>query len=217
MKKCILFLLSLTLLTLTDRLAAQGTTFTYQGQLNSSGSPANGNYDFTFALFNNSGTNSGQLGGTITQMNIGVTNGLFLAALDFPDVFAGEAIWLAIDVRTNGGSSFTALNPLQEIASAPYAITASNVTGTVPTTQLSGTLLPAQLPSSVLTNNDTNVSLVNLKLTGNLTLPSAATIESGNGSLLLSAGSDNFYAGPGAGTVTNSGSANTGIGHGHWL
>ena len=31
---------------------AQGTAFTYQGQLNSGGSPANGFYDFHFALSN---------------------------------------------------------------------------------------------------------------------------------------------------------------------
>src|SRR5277367_1800048 len=43
---------------------AQGTAFTYQGQLSASGSPASGHYDFTFALFNTNSTNSGQAGGT---------------------------------------------------------------------------------------------------------------------------------------------------------
>ena len=33
---------------------AQGTAFTYQGQLDSSGTPANGSFDLTFALFSTS-------------------------------------------------------------------------------------------------------------------------------------------------------------------
>jgi hypothetical protein len=57
MKKCVLPLLAIVLLTVTNSLLAQGTAFTYQGQLQNNGSPANGNYDFTFALFNNSSTN----------------------------------------------------------------------------------------------------------------------------------------------------------------
>ena len=32
--------------------SAQGTAFTYQGRLNSSGVPADGTYDFQFILFN---------------------------------------------------------------------------------------------------------------------------------------------------------------------
>ena len=32
---------------------AQGTAFTYQGQLQNNGSPANGNYDFEFSLYTN--------------------------------------------------------------------------------------------------------------------------------------------------------------------
>ena len=35
-----------------------GTTFTYQGQLNDNGAPANANYDFQFSLF------TGASGGT---------------------------------------------------------------------------------------------------------------------------------------------------------
>src|SRR5580658_7806746 len=123
---------------------ALGTAFMYQGQLSASGSPANGNYDFTFALFNNSSTNTGQVGRLLTQTNIGVTNGLFTAVLDFGDVFSGDVTWLAIGVRTNGGSSsFTALNPLQELTPTPYAMfanTASNLSGILPAAQLSGTL-----------------------------------------------------------------------------
>ena len=78
-----------------------------------------------FALFNNSNTNTGQLGATLTDLNIGVTNGLFTLTLDFGPVFTGNPAWLAIEVRTNGAASFTALNPLRALTPAPYAIIAS--------------------------------------------------------------------------------------------
>jgi len=131
-------------------LLAQGTAFTYQGQLNSGGSPANGNYDFTFALFNTNHTSGGQVGGTLTNLDVGVTNGLFLTALDFGDVFTGNDAWLAMSVCSNGVDSFTPLTPLQELFPTPYAIfanTASNVLGAVPASQLSGLISPGQLPN----------------------------------------------------------------------
>jgi hypothetical protein len=164
MKKCVLFLLTLTLLTLTDRLLAQGTAFTYQGQLTSGGSPANGNYDFTFALFNTNNTSGGQVGGTITQTNLGVTNGLFSTTLDFGAVFAGDATWLAIEVRTNGGSTFTALNPLQPLTPTPYAIYASGAgtaasANAVAGSNIVGTVPLAQLPAGLVTNTETGVAL----------------------------------------------------------
>jgi hypothetical protein len=46
-------------------LHAQGTAFTYQGRLTDGGSPANGSYDLTFALFSVS-SGAGQVGSTIT-------------------------------------------------------------------------------------------------------------------------------------------------------
>ena len=43
---------------------AQTTEFNYQGSLNTGGSPANGNHDFEFALFNGGGV---QIGSTIAR------------------------------------------------------------------------------------------------------------------------------------------------------
>jgi hypothetical protein len=117
-------------------------------------SPANGNYDFTFALFNNSSTNSGQIGSTLTKLDVGVNNGLFTVTLDFGTNFPGASRWLAIGVRTNGATNFTALNPLQELTPTPYAIyaptagnaatagtadsvSAMNIIGTIPAGNLS--------------------------------------------------------------------------------
>lgn len=135
---------------------AQGTAFTYQGRLDSSGSPANGLYDLTFALFSvASGT--GQVGSTITTSATPVTNGLFTVTLDFgPGLFAGAARWLEISVRTNGGSTFTTLVPRQDLTPDPYAVfanTASNLSGSLPANQLSGTIGNNQLANNSLTVN----------------------------------------------------------------
>src|SRR5580692_2042470 len=91
----------LALLTLNAQLStafAQGTAFTYQGQLQSSGSPAGGTYNLTFALFN---TNTGgtAVAGPVTNNGVVVTNGLFTVLIDFgSNIFTGTNYWLQIAV-----------------------------------------------------------------------------------------------------------------------
>jgi hypothetical protein len=143
MKKYLMFLLTLTLLTATNRLPAQGTAFTYQGQLQYNGSPANGTYNLTFSLYN---TNSGgaSVAGPVTNNDVVVTNGLFAVAIDFgPNVFAGQSNWLQIGVATNGVNTFTTLAPRQELTPAPYAIyaegaNATGLIGTIPAANFGG-------------------------------------------------------------------------------
>jgi photosystem II stability/assembly factor-like uncharacterized protein len=146
------------LLTSIQSALAQGTAFTYQGQLTAGGGPASGSYDFTFALFNNSSTNSGQVGVTLTNLDLGVTNGLFTVTLDFGESFPGASRWLSIGVRTNGGGSFTALNPLQELTPTPYAIYTANA-GSVAASNINGTLPPNDLPANVITNDASGVMI----------------------------------------------------------
>src|SRR5439155_24192125 len=119
-------------------LYAQGTAFTFQGQLTDGLVPANGSYDLTFSLF---GVSSGgsAVGGPVTNSATGVTNGLFTVALDFGANLPGADRWLEIAERTNGAGAFSTLTPRQPITAAPYAITAGNLTGTVSATGLSGT------------------------------------------------------------------------------
>ena len=61
---------------------AQGTAFTYQGQLNSGGSPANGSYDLQFGLWS-AASGPSQIGSTLTNTATAVSNGLFTVTLDF--------------------------------------------------------------------------------------------------------------------------------------
>jgi len=133
------FLSALALLAPADRLAAQGTAFNYQGCLYDGASPANGSYDLTLALFN-AGSLGLQTGTTLTNLAVGVTNGLFTVTADFGAVFDGTAYWLQIGVRTNGAASFTPLNPRQELTPVPYSITAQNLTGILPLAQLPATV-----------------------------------------------------------------------------
>jgi hypothetical protein len=123
---------------------AQGTAFTYQGQLNNNTNPATGNYDFTFTLYAASSGGSA-LAGPITNAAVVVSNGLFAVLVDFgPGVFTGGSDWLGVGVRSNGVGAFSILLPRQQLTPAPYAIyaegaNAAGLSGTIPTGDLSGT------------------------------------------------------------------------------
>jgi hypothetical protein len=125
---------------------AQGTAFTYQGRLNSGGSPASGTYNLTFSLFNTN-TTGVAIAGPVTNNSVIVTNGLFTTLIDFGSgVFTGTTNWLEIGVETNGFNSFTTLTPRQQVTPTPYAIYAENANN------LSGTLSASQLTSIGNTN-----------------------------------------------------------------
>ena len=62
--------------------SAQGTAFTYQGQLQNNGSPASGTYNLTFSLFNVN-TGGTAVAGPVTTNGVIVTNGLFTVMIDF--------------------------------------------------------------------------------------------------------------------------------------
>lgn len=130
---------------------AQGTAFSYQGRLNDGGLPASGSYDFRFRLASDSLANN-YVGSAYLTNGLAVNNGLFTTTMDFGSgVFTGSNYWLEVDVRTNGADSYTALTPLQALTPTPYAImanNASNLLGTVPAAQLSGTLQNSSLPAN---------------------------------------------------------------------
>jgi hypothetical protein len=151
---------------------AQTTAFTYQGRFNDSGSPANGFYDFSFALFD-SATNGNQVGSTVIVTNVAVSGGLFTVPVDFGSTpFNGTPLWLQINARTNESVNYTLLSPRQPITSAPYAVFSSNAqaANAVAAGGITGTLNLTQLPPTIVTNGATNINI-----SGNF---------SGNGNLL---------------------------------
>jgi hypothetical protein len=181
-------------------LFAQGTAFTYQGQLQNSGGPVNGSYDLTFSLYTTS-INGTAIAGPVTNSAVPVTNGLFTTLVDFvPDVFTGTSNWLAIAVRTNGAGSFTSLSPRQQVTPTPYALYSANAAlaasaSSVPAADVSGTLGLGQLPAAVITNNDTGAnltgtftgngaSLTNIPLTGLASAGSLGLTTNGYGYIL---------------------------------
>ncbi|HMS09095.1 MAG TPA: hypothetical protein PKE66_06405, partial [Pyrinomonadaceae bacterium] len=116
-------LLSLVIFTflITGSLAAQTTSFTYQGDLQLSGQPANGNFDFEFLLYD-AATVGTQIGTTAVRSNVLVTDGKFTVSLDFGANFTGPERFLEIRVRQAGSGGFTILDPRQRIGSSPYAV-----------------------------------------------------------------------------------------------
>jgi hypothetical protein len=93
-----------------------GTSFTYQGELQNGGSPANGNHNLSFALFDAAAAGN-QIDVTNVFNNHPVTDGLFTVELDFgAESFNGDARWLEIVVNGN------TLSPRQPVNPAPYAL-----------------------------------------------------------------------------------------------
>jgi hypothetical protein len=147
---------------------AQGTAFTYQGQLMNAGAAANGNYDLQFALFN-SLVQGSQSGSSLIVSNLPVSAGLFTTTLDFgAGVFNGSNYWLEIAVRTNGNGNFTTLCPRQSVTPAPYAIFSGNaasaleaefaaVAASVPAGAILGIIPTTALPSNIVTNGQQGV------------------------------------------------------------
>ena len=73
--------------------------FTYQGRLVDNATPASGNYELRFRLYDAlaSGT---QVGTDVTLPTVGVTNGLFTVSVDFGNgVFTGADRWIELAAR----------------------------------------------------------------------------------------------------------------------
>ena len=93
---------------------AQLPDFTYQGQLQQNGQPANGAFDLSFALYD-AETGGQQVGTPIDEPQFPVTNGLFTVSLSFPGAFTGDQRWLQVSV--NGQP----LIPRQAVSTTPVA------------------------------------------------------------------------------------------------
>jgi len=125
-KPVLIAILLLSLLGSFNRAAAQGTAFTYQGELSDSGGPLNGSYDLTFTLYDGPGGLALQIGSPQSLSAVLVNAGLFTVTLDFGGAaFTGPARWLGIAVHPHAGGATTTLSPRQQLTPTPYAITAA--------------------------------------------------------------------------------------------
>jgi hypothetical protein len=188
---------------LTGHAAPFGTEFTYQGRLDSASGPANGRYDFTFAL--HLASSGGTAVVTVTNSNVAVSNGLFTTAVDFGGgIYNGNAYWIQLGVRTNGGGAFTAVTPRQPLTPTPNAHYAF-LAGTVP----GGSITSAKLG----VDSVTSAALQNNAVTG-AKIANGQVVRSLNGlrdSVLLAAGENTTLATNGN-TLTVSGSGDWKLG-----
>src|SRR5438477_8818145 len=103
------------------------TAITYQGKLTDAGSPANGNYDMQFKLYDTPSLGTGTQHGPILQVPVvAASAGIFTVTLDFgnPSPFESDTnLYLEIGVRPSGNpNAYLLLGARQAITSSPYAI-----------------------------------------------------------------------------------------------
>ncbi|MBI1766735.1 MAG: hypothetical protein HYR56_35460 [Acidobacteria bacterium] len=167
---------------------AQTTAFTYQGKLIDAGSPANGNYDLQFKLFDTATVGTGTQQGTpVVVSNTTVTAGVFTVQLDFgAGVFSGANRFLEIGVEPPSSGTFTTLGPRQPITATPYAIKSANTAtadslspacmGCVSGTQIGS--LPTN-SGSYIQNTSTPQANSNFNISGNGVVGGSLTVTGG--------------------------------------
>lgn len=107
--------------------AALAQSFTYQGLLRESGSPASGTYDFRFRLWN-AESGGEQVGTDQFADDLSVAGGLFTTALDFGSVWDGTDRYLEIAVRPGSSEDeYQELSPRVKVNFTPYSVFASRV------------------------------------------------------------------------------------------
>lgn len=197
--------------------AAQTTAFTYQGRLTDGVTAANGTYEMQFRLFDaeSGGT---QIGSTITNNTVTVSNGVFTVTLDFGSspFAAGTNRWLEIGVRKAADPpGFTILAPRQQITSSPYALrtlSASSADGL--SNACVGCVTDAQINSisggkvSGAVANATNATSATSATTAGNVTGTVAVANGGTGATTAANARTNLGLGTLA-TVTPTGTANT--------
>ncbi|MGH7245195.1 MAG: hypothetical protein ACREJD_17415 [Phycisphaerales bacterium] len=174
---------------------AQSTAFTYQGRLESAGSPANGLFDLQFRLFD-AATVGTQVGPTLCLANTTVDAGVLTVQLDFGAQFASTALrYIEIQARPSTGlacanaTGFIVLSPRQQVTVAPRASMANTAFG------LSA---PDGSPAQALSvDNSGNIGIGTAAPLGILDVRTGTgayvRIDSTNGDLHTNGGTDGFF------------------------
>src|SRR5256714_2100432 len=222
---------------LVTNASAQTTAFTYQGRLTDGGTPANGNYDLQFALWDSLGGGS-QIGATQALPAVQVSGGVFTVTLDFgANAFPGANRFLEISARHPSDSAYTTLSPRQPISSTPYAVRSGRATladSATNATQLGGVgasqyvqtgdprLTDSRSPTSGSSNyvqNTTNQqSSSNFNISGDGSVAGTLSGNQVNATtqyniagvrVLSSAGNGNLFAGVGSGASNTTANDNS--------
>lgn len=164
---------------------AQGTAFTYQGQLNSDSLPVDSSADFEFSLFT-AATGGTQVGSTVTRSGVSVSSGLFTTPVDFGvnPYTSNQALFLEIAVRNPAGSgSFVTLGSRQALTPTPFSLATRgiNVNTAGDIALLTGSNRTISVPNTPANTSGTNLSI----LAGN---GSSFNFATEGGDLVLEAG-----------------------------
>lgn len=153
---------------------AQTTAFNYQGKLTDAGTPQ-ANYQMQFKLYD-AAVGGTQIGNTISNNSVAVSDGVFSVLLDFgANVFTGANRYLEISVRRNTGENYTILTPRQQIASSPYSIRTLSA-------QQADTALDSQKLGGIVASEYVTNSTISSSFIRNSTTPQTADFNiSGNG------------------------------------
>jgi len=214
---------------------AQTTSFTYQGKLTDSNVAATATYDMQFRLYDLPNAGQGtQLGATVVKPTVQATDGIFTTQLDFgAAVFAaGANVYLEISLRPAGNmGGYISLAPRQQITSAPYAIQSLNAMSAVQLNGVAGGQYIQTNDSRLSDNRSPTPGSGNYIQNGTAQQPASSFNISGNGNaggllsapivvattqynigfsrVLSTAGTDNLFAGVGAGSANTTGSNNS--------
>ena len=152
------------------RSQAQGvsTRLAYEGSLSMNGVRANGNFDFTFTLYD-AAMDGNPVGTSLQLAGATVTNGSFGAILDFRiGLSQASSLWLELAVRPAGGGGFTVVPPRQSLAASPFAIHAvyaANLIGSAMGVTLMGNTTNANVAGNSVAIFDGNRVLTNASVT----------------------------------------------------
>ncbi len=216
------------------------TEFTYQGKLNDGSAAANGNYDFEFKLTDDNGSVLGTIQRTSVQVKNGIfTVRLDFGFAPFNNL---NNKFLEIGVRKLASEPFSILTPRQPVTATPIAIVSSQALnanfagfsadsqklGGVEASGYVGTndarLSDARQPlpgSTSYIQNTTDPQNASFNVSGSGTVGdlTAVTINSGSdygiggNRVLAVAGTNNLFAGVGAGSSNTSGAGNSFVGN----
>lgn len=103
---------------------AQGSAFTYQGKLQSSGQNVNSTSDIQFSVFD-ADVGGSEVTSPVTQLDVEVIDGLFTTFVDFgSNLFSqNQTLFLEIAVRNPAGSGpFVPLTTRQLLTPAPFSL-----------------------------------------------------------------------------------------------
>lgn len=186
------------------------SAFSYQGSLKNAGAPANGNHDFEFRLWD-AASGGAQVGATVQLNGVAVTNGIFAVTLDFGDQFPGTIRFLEVRVRPTGTGAFTPLTPREVIKAVPYAVTSLNSVklGGVAANQYVTTTTGG---ANFIQNTTTQQASSNFNISGfgiaNV-FRASTQFDIGTSHALSMPGTDNIFAGGGAGQANTTGIGNS--------